>query len=119
MSPRRLDVHTPAVDLRALVWGPEDGPVAVCLHGFPDTAHGGRALAPIVGGAGGRVVAPFMRGYALSSLPTDGSYHVGALIDDALQVLDDAGPSGRDVVVGHDWGAMAAAGLAAMPVGPC
>ena len=51
-------------------------------------------------------------------LPADGSYHVGALMDDALQVLDAAGPTGRDVVIGHDWGAMTAAGLAAMPDSP-
>ena len=59
-----------------------------------------------------------MRGYVPSSIPTDGSYHVGALMDDALQVLDAAGPTGRDVMIGHDWGAIAAAGLAAMPDSP-
>jgi hypothetical protein len=64
------------------------------------------------------VVAPFIRGYVPSSLPLDGSYHVGALMDDALRVLDAAGPTGRDVFIGHDWGAIAGAGLAAMPDSP-
>jgi pimeloyl-ACP methyl ester carboxylesterase len=59
-----------------------------------------------------------MRGYAPTSLPSDGSYHVGALMDDALRVLDAAGPTGRDVLIGHDWGAIAGAGLAAMPDSP-
>ena len=59
-----------------------------------------------------------MRGYVPSSLPTDGSYHVGALMDDALRVLEAAGPTGRDVIIGHDWGAIAAPGLAAMPDSP-
>ena len=68
--------------------------------------------------AGWRVVAPFMRGYAPSSLSSDGSYQVGALMDDALRVLDAAGPTGRDLLIGHDWGAMAGAGLAAMPDSP-
>jgi pimeloyl-ACP methyl ester carboxylesterase len=68
--------------------------------------------------AGWRVVAPFMRGYAPTSVPSDGNYHVGALMDDALRVLDAAGPTGRDVFIGHDWGALAAAGLAAMPDSP-
>ena len=77
-------------------------------------AQGGAALVD----AGWRVVAPFMRGYAPSSLPSDGSYHVGALMDDALRVLDAAGPTGRDVFIGHDWGAIAGAGLAAMPDSP-
>ena len=59
-----------------------------------------------------------MRGYVPSSLPSDGSYHVGAVMDDALRVLEAAGPTGRDVFIGHDWGAIAGAGLAAMPDSP-
>ena len=100
--------------LRALCWGPADGPIALCLHGFPDTAYGWRKIALRLVDAGWRVVAPFMRGYAPSSLPSDGSYHVGAMMDDALRVLETAGPTGRDVLIGHDWGAIAATGLAAI-----
>lgn len=33
-------------------------------------------------------------------------------------MLDAAGPTGRDLLIGHDWGAMAGAGLAAMPDSP-
>jgi pimeloyl-ACP methyl ester carboxylesterase len=117
-EPRRLDVTTPDVTLRALTWGPPDGPIALCLHGFPDTAHGWRKVAPVLADAGWRVVTPFMRGYAPSSISSIGSYHVGALMDDALRVLDAAGPTGRDVIIGHDWGAIAGAGLAAMPDSP-
>jgi pimeloyl-ACP methyl ester carboxylesterase len=117
-EPHWLDVATPAVQLRALTWGPANAPIALCLHGFPDTAYGWRKLAPQLVDAGWRVVAPFMRGYKSSSLPSDGSYHVGALMDDALRVLDAAGPTGRDVFIGHDWGAIAGAGLAAMPDSP-
>ncbi|MGX9787382.1 alpha/beta fold hydrolase [Mycobacterium sp. MMS18-G62] len=117
-EPQWLDVSTPAVQLRALTWGPSDAPIAVCLHGFPDTAYGWRKVAPLLAAAGWRVVAPFMRGYVPSSLPTDRSYHVGALMDDALRVLEAAGPTGRDVIIGHDWGAIAGTGLAAMPDSP-
>lgn len=117
----RLDISTDDVTLQALTWGDwdaTDAPVAVCLHGFPDTAHGWRSVAPQLAEAGWRVVAPFMRGYAPSSLSAEGSYHVGALMDDALRVLDVAGRTGRDVIIGHDWGAIAATGLAAMPDSP-
>ena len=117
----QIDITGDDVTLRALTWGDwdnADAPVAVCLHGFPDTAHGWRKVAPQLADAGWRVVAPFMRGYAPSSLSAEGSYHVGALMDDALRVLDAAGPTGRDVVIGHDWGAIAATGLAAMPDSP-
>ena len=117
-GPQWLDVAAPTVQLRALTWGPADAPIALCLHGFPDTAYGWRKVAHALVDAGWRVVAPFMRGYAPSSLPSDGSYHVGAVMDDALRVLDAAGPTGRDVFIGHDWGAIAAAGLAAMPDSP-
>lgn len=121
-EPGRLDVTAPAVRLSALTWGGGGSadsagaaPIALCLHGFPDTAHGFRAVAPHLVAAGYRVVAPFMRGYAPSSLPSDGAYHLGALMDDALRVYAAAGPTDADVVIGHDWGAIAATGLAAMP----
>lgn len=117
-EPRWIDVTAPAVQLRALSWGPEDGPIALCLHGFPDTAYGFRKLAPALVSAGYRVIAPFMRGYVPSSVPSDRSYHIGALMDDALQVRAACNPTDRDVVIGHDWGAIAATGLAAMPQSP-
>ena len=59
-----------------------------------------------------------MRGYAPSSIPVDGSYQVGALMDDVLRARSAAGGTEHDVVIGHDWGAIAAAGLAAMPDSP-
>ena len=116
-----VEVVTDDVTLRTLTWGDWDNtdlPIAVCLHGFPDTAHGWRKVAPRLADAGWRVVAPFMRGYAPSSLSAEGSYHVGALMDDALRVLQAAGPTGRDVFIGHDWGAIAGAGIAALPDNP-
>ncbi|MGV0990804.1 MAG: alpha/beta fold hydrolase [Mycobacterium sp.] len=117
-DPRWMEVQAPAVRLKALVWGPEDGPIALCLHGFPDTPYGFRTLAPHLVNAGYRVIAPFMRGYAPSGLPSDGAYHLGAIMDDALRVHAAANPTEHDVVIGHDWGACAANGLAAMPDSP-
>src|ERR1700758_4568186 len=121
-QPGWVEVDAPSVTLRALVWKPrrdsKDAPIALCLHGFPDTAHGWRLVAPKLASAGWRGVAPVMRGYAPSTISSDGSYHVGALMDDALRVLDAVGPTGRDVIIGHDWGAIAAAGLAATPDSP-
>ena len=117
-QPRWIDVATPEVSLKALSWGTPGDPVALCLHGFPDTAYGWRRMAPRLVSAGWHVVAPFMRGYAPSSIPTDGDYHLGALMHDALRVYAAVGGTGRDVVIGHDWGAMAATGLAAMPDSP-
>jgi len=117
-EPRWIDVTAPAVHLRALSWGPETGPIALCLHGFPDTAYSFRKLAPHLVAAGYRVIAPFMRGYVPSSSASDRSYHLGALMDDALQVRAVCNPTEADVIIGHDWGAIAATGLAAMPDSP-
>jgi pimeloyl-ACP methyl ester carboxylesterase len=121
-EPRWVEVEAPTVTLRALRWEPRRGaknaPVALCLHGFPDTPHGFRSVAPKLVSAGWRVIAPFMRGYAPSTIPTDCSYHIGAVMDDATRVLEAVGATGRDVVIGHDWGAMAAWGLAALPDSP-
>src|SRR5713226_3737093 len=83
------------------------GPLALCLHGFPDTAHTWRHLLPVLAGA------RFMRGYAPSAVPGDGDYRVGALIADAVALHQVLGGDGDAVLIGHDWGAEAAYGAAA------
>ena len=52
-----------------------EGPLAICLHGFPDHAYSFRRLLPDLAAAGFRAVAPFMRGYAPTEAPADGRYH--------------------------------------------
>ncbi len=89
------------------------GPLALCLHGFPDSAWGWRHLLPALAEAGFRAVAPFMRGYAPTAVPTDGRYQTGVLSLDACALHDKLGGGGDAVLVGHDWGAMAAYGAAA------
>jgi pimeloyl-ACP methyl ester carboxylesterase len=79
----------------------------LCLHGFPDTPrtfeHQLRALA----GAGYRVAVPFMRGYGPTAIPRDGVYQTAMLGRDVLGLIDALGAQ-RAIVVGHDWGALAA-----------
>lgn len=111
-------VTLPTHDVHCLTWGPDDGPLALCLHGFPDTAHAFRFLGPALAEAGWRVVAPFSRGYGPSGIPADGDYTVRALMDDALALHDRLGGDGRAVVVGHDWGAITANGLGASAESP-
>jgi pimeloyl-ACP methyl ester carboxylesterase len=101
------------VDFAALTEGPEDGPLALCLHGFPDTAHTWRHLLPRLAGAGYRAVAPFLRGYAPTAVPADGRYDTGTLALDACALHEVLGGNGDAVLVGHDWGAFAAYGAAA------
>src|SRR4249920_86820 len=89
------------------------GPLALCLHGFPDTAHTWRHLLPVLAGAGFHAAAPFMRGYAPTAVPADGAYQLGALIADAVALHETLGGDGDAVLIGHDWGAEAAYGAAA------
>jgi pimeloyl-ACP methyl ester carboxylesterase len=44
--------------------------LALCLHGFPDSAHTWRHLLPGLAEAGFHAVAPFLRGYAPTGSPT-------------------------------------------------
>ncbi|MBV6754903.1 alpha/beta fold hydrolase [Rhodococcus opacus] len=108
---RTLTVRTPELTLRALAWGPEDGPLALLLHGFPDSATTWRHLGPLLAAQGWRVVAPYNRGYAPSDVPADGSYQLGALIGDVADIHDALGADGRAVLIGHDWGAAIASGV--------
>lgn len=107
-----LSVSVGDLQLAMLHSGPEDGPLALCLHGFPDTAHTWRHLMPVLAGAGYHVVAPFMRGYAPSDTAPDGCYQTGALAHDANAIHQALGAGPDAVVIGHDWGAFAAYGAA-------
>ncbi len=89
------------------------GPLALCLHGFPDSAHTWRHLLPELAAAGFRAVAPFMRGYAPTSIPADGMYQTGALSADANALHEALGGDSNAVIIGHDWGAPATYGAAA------
>jgi pimeloyl-ACP methyl ester carboxylesterase len=89
------------------------GPLVLCLHGFPDNAHTYGTLLPALADAGLRGVAPFMRGYAPTSPAPDGRYQSVLLAQDALALIDALG-GGRAFLVGHDWGASAAYGAAAL-----
>jgi pimeloyl-ACP methyl ester carboxylesterase len=83
------------------------GPLALCLHGFPDSAW---SFAPMMGalaGAGYHAVAPFMRGYAPTEIPADERYQGAVLGFDATTLIEALGAQ-QAVVIGHDWGAVAA-----------
>jgi pimeloyl-ACP methyl ester carboxylesterase len=90
------------------------GPLALCLHGFPDSAHTWRHLLPRLAEAGFRAVAPFTRGYAPTGIPADGAYQIRALVSDAMALHETLGGDGNAVLIGHDWGAETAYAAAAV-----
>ena len=118
LMPERSTLHGDTLDFALLSWGEATGPLALLLHGYPDSPHSWQAVAEALAGAGYRVVAPWTRGYAPSGVPSDGSFHIGALAHDACELHRLLGGDERAVLVGHDWGAVAAhavAGTAGQP----
>ena len=89
-----------------------DGPLALCLHGFPDSPHTWRHLMPALAVAGYRAVAPYMRGYAPTSVASSGVYQTAALSRDANALHEALGGDRRAVIIGHDWGAPSVCGAA-------
>lgn len=87
--------------------GGGDGPLVLCLHGFPDHRRTWRHQLQVLIDAGYRVVAPDLRGYEPSSQPADGDYHLVRGAEDVLAWLDELGVE-RAHLLGHDWGAVIA-----------
>jgi pimeloyl-ACP methyl ester carboxylesterase len=88
------------------------GKLALLLHGFPDTAQTWRHLMPELADMGYRVIAPFMRGYAPSAVPSDGCYQTAMLARDANALHENLGGDSESVIIGHDWGAPSCYGAA-------
>lgn len=98
-------VQTNGVTLHVAQAGPQDGPLVILLHGFPEFWYGWRAQIPALANAGFRVWAPDQRGYNLSDKPSGVSnYDLTNLSGDIIGLMDAAGVE-RAHVVGHDWGA--------------
>ena len=108
MSERIAQRQVRANDLDFSILECGSGPLALCLHGFPDSAHTWRHLLPRLADAGYHAVAPFMRGYAPTAIPHDGAYQTCELGLDANALHETLGGTTDAVVIGHDWGATAA-----------
>ncbi len=86
--------------------GPDDGEVAILLHGFPQTSYEWRHQIRALAEAGFRVVAPDQRGYSAGARPTDtADYALPLLVQDVIGLADAVGAE-RFHIVGHDWGAI-------------
>jgi hypothetical protein len=80
-------IQANGVDFAYLAAGPTDGPLALCLHGFPDHAPTFRHLLRALADAGWHAVAPWMRGYHPTGLAPDNQYQSATLSLDALALL--------------------------------
>jgi len=82
-----------------------EGPLVILLHGFPDTPHTWDAIAPQIAAAGYRTIAPFLRGYAPSGIPSADADGV-VTGHDVIALIEALGYENA-IVIGHDWGALA------------
>lgn len=99
----RIPVNGIHLDLS--VAGPEDGPLALLLHGFPELAYSWRHQTPALTSAGWRVAAPDLRGYGESDAPPEiADYAIDRLVGDVTGIVEHLGAE-TAVVIGHDWGA--------------
>lgn len=100
-------IATTDVELSLQVSGPEDGPVVVLVHGYPDNR---RVWDRVVDDLEGdhRVATYDVRGAGESTTPDSrAGYKMGRLVDDLVAVLEQVAPDGRPVhLVGHDWGSV-------------
>ena len=96
------------VGLHAVAAGPEDGPLVVLLHGFPEFWYSWHRQIEPLSAAGFRVIVPDQRGYNLSSKPVGvSSYAMPELVSDVIAIADQLGQR-KIFLAGHDWGAAVA-----------
>ena len=110
--PKEIYVERGGMELRAVDSGPADGEPVVLLHGFPQRATSWDRVTPLLHADGLRTIALDQRGYCASARPRGRrAYRISELVVDVIALLDTAGLAYAHVV-GHDWGAAVAWGLA-------
>ncbi len=98
------------VELEVDVQG--EGTPVVLLHGFPDSSRLWRHQVKALVAAGFRTIVPDQRGYGASEKPDEVlAYSLPFLVADVIGILDELSID-RANIVGHDWGAAVAWGVA-------
>lgn len=98
-------IRTNGIHLHVVQAGPQDGPLVILLHGFPEFWYGWRKQIDALAEQGFRVWVPDQRGYNLSEKPAGvAAYNLDELSSDVIGLIDAAGRE-KAFLVGHDWGA--------------
>ena len=93
--------------------GPLDGTTVVLLHGFPQDSRSWEAVSTLLHARGYRTIAPDQRGYSPGARPRPRrAYRPSELTLDIVALIQTVG-QGPVHLVGHDWGAAVAWGVAA------
>lgn len=100
-------VKANGVTLHVAEAGPQDGPLLILLHGFPEYWYGWRHQIGPLAAAGYRVIVPDQRGYNLSDKPEGiDAYRLDELAADVIGLADHFGAE-KFFLSGHDWGSIA------------
>lgn len=88
-----------------LAVGTPGSPAIVFVHGWPELGHSWRRQLECFAGMGFFAIAPDMRGYGLSDVPSrPEDYQVEAIVADMVELADHL-DLGDAIWVGHDFGA--------------
>src|SRR3954468_2521593 len=87
--------------------GPADGAPVILLHGWPYDIHAFVDVAPLLAGAGYRVIVPHLRGYGTTRFRSSDAVRNGQPAALAVDVIDlmDALKIRKATLAGFDWGA--------------
>jgi len=107
LLPRHAQVGAGALRLHCLIWGPDEAPALLLVHGNGGHAHWWDPLVPAFANDF-RVIAPDLRGHGESDWPAEPAYEIGDFAADLLAVADAFAPR-RSAIVAHSMGARAAA----------
>jgi pimeloyl-ACP methyl ester carboxylesterase len=109
--PRKTTVRSGALRLHCVLWGPDDAPTVLLVHGNGGHAHWWDPLVawfvPEY-----RLIAPDLRGHGASDWPQEPAYRITDFASDLLAIVDALAP-GRIATIAHSMGARAAAWFAA------
>jgi pimeloyl-ACP methyl ester carboxylesterase len=101
-----LRLKANGLQFRCLAAGPERGPLALLLHGFPEGAESWAFQLEALAAHGLRVVAPDLRGYGGTDCPSgEDAYRMSELVRDVAALVEALGASICHLA-GHDWGAL-------------
>ena len=111
LQPRHATVRAADLRLHCLIWGRDDAPTVLLVHGNGGHARWWDALVPFFLPEF-RLLAPDLRGHGESDRPSAPAYAVADFSADLLAVVDQLAPQ-RIAIVAHSMGARAAAWFAA------
>ncbi len=114
----RMVANGNGLNMHVLEAGPEDAPMLLLLHGFPELAYSWRRVIMPLAQSGYRVVAPDQRGYGRTTGWSQGYdiplHEFGPLnfVRDAVGLVQALGRGHVHAVIGHDFGSPVAGNAA-------